>query len=57
MLRKLFLGLTLCGSILFGADLSTEEDIKEIYKNLGIENKLQYSTFFKPIQGYNKIED
>lgn len=57
MLRKLFLGLTLCGSILFGADLSTEEDIKEIYKNLGMENKLEYSTFFKAIQGYNKIED
>ena len=28
-----------------------------IYKDLGIENKLEYSTFLKAIQGYNRIED
>lgn len=56
MLKKIFLGLTFCGSLLFGTDLSCEESIKNIYRDLGIENKLDYSTFLKAIQGYNKIE-
>lgn len=57
MLKKIVTGFILCGSLLFGADLSCEENIKTIYKDLGIENKLEYSTFFKAIQGYNRIED
>ena len=57
MLKKIVTGLVLYGSLLFGADLSCEENIKTIYKDLGIENKLEYSTFFKAIQGYNRIED
>ncbi len=56
MLKKIFLGFTLCGHLLLGFDLSSEDSIKSIYKDLGIENKLEYSTFFKAIQGYNKIE-
>lgn len=57
MLKKIVTGLVLYGSLLFGADLSCEENIKTIYKDLGIENKLKYSTFLKAIQGYNRIED
>ncbi|MDD7261067.1 MAG: murein L,D-transpeptidase catalytic domain family protein [Fusobacterium mortiferum] len=57
MLKKIVTGLVLYGSLLFGADLSCEENIKTIYKDLGIENKLEYSTFLKAIQGYNRIED
>lgn len=57
MLKKIVTGLVLCGSLLFGADLSCEENIKTIYKDLGIENKLEYSIFLKAIQGYNRIED
>lgn len=57
MLKKIVTGLVLCGSLLFDADLSCEENIKTIYKDLGIENKLEYSTFLKAIQGYNRIED
>lgn len=57
MLKKIVTGFVLCGSLLFGADLSCEENIKTIYKDLGIENKLEYSTFLKAIQGYNRIED
>lgn len=57
MLKKIVTGLVLCGSLLLGADLSCEENIKTIYKDLGIENKLEYSTFLKAIQGYNRIED
>ncbi len=57
MLKKIVTGLVLCGSLLFSADLSCEENIKTIYKDLGIENKLEYSTFLKAIQGYNRIED
>ena len=57
MLKKIVTWLVLCGSLLFGADLSCEENIKTIYKDLGIENKLEYSTFLKAIQGYNRIED
>lgn len=57
MLKKIVTELILCGSLLFGADLSCEENIKTIYKDLGIENKLEYSTFLKAIQGYNRIED
>lgn len=57
MLKKIVTGLVLCGSLLFSADLNCEENIKTIYKDLGIENKLEYSTFLKAIQGYNRIED
>lgn len=57
MLKKIVTGFILCGSLLFGADLNSEENIKMIYKDLGIENKLEYSTFLKAIQGYNRIED
>lgn len=57
MLKKIVTGLVLYGSLLFGADLSCEENIKTIYKDLGVENKLEYSTFLKAIQGYNRIED
>lgn len=57
MLKKIVTGLVLYGILLFGADLSCEENIKTIYKDLGIENKLEYSTFLKAIQGYNRIED
>ena len=56
MLKKIVLGLTLLSSLTFGIDLQTEDKIKGVYKELGIENKLNYSTFFKAIQGYNKID-
>ncbi|STO30903.1 Uncharacterised protein [Fusobacterium necrogenes] len=57
MLKKIFLVFILCSSILFGIDLRSEKSIKCIYKSLAIDEKLDYSTFLKAIQGYNKIKD
>lgn len=57
MLKKIFLVFILCSSILFGIDLRSEKSIKCIYKSLVIDEKLDYSTFLKAIQGYNKIKD
>lgn len=57
MLKKFFLVFILCSSILFGIDLRSEKSIKCIYKSLAIDEKLDYSTFLKAIQGYNKIKD
>ncbi|WP_291258719.1 MULTISPECIES: murein L,D-transpeptidase catalytic domain family protein [unclassified Fusobacterium] len=57
MLKKIILGLTLLGSVTFGLDLKSEESIREVYKNLKLEDKLEYSTFLKAIHGYNKIAD
>ncbi len=55
MFKKIILGMTLLSTLAFGIDLSREECIKEIYSNLHIDDKLEYSTFLKAIHGYNKI--
>lgn len=57
MLKKIVLGLTLLTSLSFGIDLKTEKDIKKVYEELGLKEKLEYSTFAKAIHGYNKIEE
>lgn len=43
-------------TLVFGVDLKDENTIKTIYKDLKIENKLNYTTFSNAIHGYNKIE-
>lgn len=55
MIKKLLLGITFFSSITFGASLNTESQIKSLYNQLHIQNKLTYSTFHKAIKGYNKI--
>lgn len=56
MLKRLLLVLTFLGSIAFASEsLTTDSQIKSLYEQLHLKNKLDYSTFSQAIKGYNKI--
>lgn len=56
MLKRLLLGLTFLSSIAFASEsLTTDSQIKSLYEQLHLKNKLDYSTFSQAIKGYNKI--
>ena len=57
MIKKVLLGLTLLSSLAFGETFKTDRQIKNLYNQLHIQNKLTYSTFHKAIKGYNKIQN
>ena len=56
MLKKIVLGTIFVTTLVFGVDLKDENSVRAMYKDLKIENKLEYSTFSNAIHGYNKIE-
>lgn len=56
MLKRLLFGLTFLSSIAFASQsLTTDSQIKSLYEQLHLKNKLDYSTFSQAIKGYNKI--
>lgn len=57
MIKKMLLGLTFFSTFAFAGTFDTDSQIKSLYEQLQLQNKLNYSTFQKAIKGYNKIQN
>lgn len=58
MLKQLLFGLTFLSAVTFaGESITTDSQIKSLYNQLHLQNKLEYSVFSQAIKGYNKIPD
>lgn len=58
MIKKVLVGLTLLSALSFGAERNLSEDyIKQMYTDLKLDTKMEYTVFKQAYKGYMQIPD